>query len=125
MSLRERVSEYFLVLRDPVYGYLARFCGSPAEAEELTQEAFLKLYRHLLEGKNVANVRSWIFQVARNLAVDRKRSRGSADDGVGLPAIANVPSDETSSEAMILNEERNERLRIALKDLTDFQRQCL
>jgi len=125
MSLRERVSEYFLALRNPVYGYLARFCGSPAEAEELTQEAFLKLYRHLLQGKKVENVKSWVFQVARNLAVDRTRTRSSVEEAVEISAAADIPSEGASSEEMILEHERDERLRVATKELTDFQRQCL
>ena len=125
MGPRERVSDYFLVLRDPVYGYLARFCGSPIEAEELTQEAFLKLYRHLLEGKKVENARSWIFRVARNLAIDRARSRHVSEERTERYLVEAMPSEEASSEAVILEHERHEQLGIAMEALTDFQRQCL
>jgi RNA polymerase sigma-70 factor (ECF subfamily) len=125
MTLRERVSEYFVALREPVYGYLARFCGSTVEAEDLTQEAFLKLYRHLREGKEIDNVRSWLFQVARNLAVSRARSQLPVGEMPDLLDAENVPSENASSEELILERERDERLRTAMKELTDFQRQCL
>ena len=125
MTLHDRVSQYFVAWREPVYGYLARFCGSASDAEDLTQEAFLKLYRHLREEKEIENVRSWLFQVARNLAVSRSRSRSAVDNAEELSSQTNVAAQGASSEELILERERDECLRVAVEELTDFQRQCL
>lgn len=122
MSLHDRVSQYFLVLREPVYGYLTRFCGSAADAEDLTQEAFLKLYRHLREGKEIGNIRSWMFQVARNLAVSRSRTSMNT---IELVTEMYIASADASSEESMLEREREEGLRLAINELTDLQRQCL
>jgi RNA polymerase sigma-70 factor (ECF subfamily) len=125
MTLHDRVSQYFAALREPVYGYLARFCGSAADAEDLTQEAFLRLYRHLHEGKEIENVRSWLFQVARNLAVSRARSQSAVNHAMERPTDLNVASDSATSEELMLERERDECLRVAMQELTAFQRQCL
>jgi RNA polymerase sigma-70 factor (ECF subfamily) len=126
MSLHERVSEYFVQLREPIYGYLARFCGSMADAEDLTQEAFLKLYRHLREGREIENVRSWLFQVARNLAVSQARSRSTVDNNsTVLSSEVLAATEVASTEELIIKSERDTCLRVAVQELTDFQRQCL
>lgn len=124
VSLRQRVSEHFAALRHPVYCYLVRVCGSEAEAEELTQETFLRLYSHLQEGRQIENVRSWVFKVGRNLALTRVRE-GFARRTVDIFAASDVPSSEISSEEMLIEQERDERFGLALRELTDLQRQCL
>ncbi|MGH9963041.1 MAG: RNA polymerase sigma factor, partial [Pyrinomonadaceae bacterium] len=60
--------------RNSVYRYLMAVYGNAGDAEELTQEAFLRLYRCLRGGQVVNNPRSWIFRVAHNLAIDRYKS---------------------------------------------------
>jgi RNA polymerase sigma-70 factor (ECF subfamily) len=57
-----------------VYRYLRRLTGSRAQAEDLFQEAFFRLHGQLISGAALANYRAWLFQVATNLARDRKRS---------------------------------------------------
>src|SRR5215470_17400648 len=72
-TLEEQVTEAFELLRMPLYNYLTAVYGNPAEAEELAQEAFLKLYSSLRAGQAIRNIRFWIFRVAHNLALDRRR----------------------------------------------------
>lgn len=74
-NLEQLVSGHFAQLREPVYHYLIAVFGHPAEAEEITQEAFLRLYRELDEGQTIQTVRSWIFRVAHNLAIKQIKSR--------------------------------------------------
>lgn len=123
-NIRERVAEHFTDLRQPVYFYLAQICGSDAEAEELTQETFLRLYRYLHEGHEVKNVRSWVFKVGRNLAVTRIRE-SMARPSVAMVTADEVPSGESSSEDRLIERERDQRFHRALGALTDRQRQCL
>src|SRR5580693_4500528 len=74
-ALRQRVTKAFELLRDPVYRYLFRVLENSEEAEDLTQEVFLRLYAHLHKGHTVANIRAWVFRVAHNLAIDRQRRK--------------------------------------------------
>src|SRR5215472_18410611 len=72
-STAQRVTAVFHELREPIYRFL--LCGycSPAEAEEIVQEVFLRMYRDLASGKSIDNDRSWAYIVARNLALKQRR----------------------------------------------------
>jgi len=54
--------------------YLARKLDNPADAAEVAQEAFLRIYR-LQHPEQLDNVRAFLFQVASNLAIDQLRRR--------------------------------------------------
>jgi RNA polymerase sigma-70 factor (ECF subfamily) len=71
-----------------VYGLCYRFTGNPADAEDLTQDVFLKIYTNLASfdtGRGSLNV--WIATMTRNLLVDNfrrtrnQRATSSLDDG--------------------------------------------
>ena len=74
--LEQKVSELFELLRDPIYRYVCRLIGKRAEAEDLTQETFLRLYDSLQKGQAMGNVRPWLYRVAHSLAIDWLRQQG-------------------------------------------------
>jgi len=53
--------------------FLAHRAGSAAEADDLLQEVFLKALHQGKDFCSIENARAWLFQVARNLLVDRLR----------------------------------------------------
>lgn len=59
--------------RPKVVSYLRRFVG-PAEAEDLAQEVFLKVYQGLDGFRGEAKLATWVFQVATFTALDRLKS---------------------------------------------------
>jgi RNA polymerase sigma-70 factor (ECF subfamily) len=61
-------------LRDPALRYVLSFGLTIHDGEEVTQEVFLALLRHIQGGKPRDNLRGWIFRVAHNLALKRRRS---------------------------------------------------
>lgn len=71
-----------------VYGLCYRFTGSPADAEDLTQDVFLKIYSNLASfDTGRGSLQVWITTMTRNLLVDNfrrtknQRVTGSLDDG--------------------------------------------
>ncbi len=71
-----------------VYGLCYRFTGSPADAEDLTQDVFLKIYSNLTSFDTTrGSLQVWITTMTRNLLVDNfrrtknQRATGSLDDG--------------------------------------------
>src|SRR5260370_39854703 len=74
-ALKQRVAKVFELLRDPVYRYLFRVLENQHEAEDLTQEVFLRLYIYLHKGQAVANIRACVFRVAHNVAIDQQRRK--------------------------------------------------
>jgi len=70
---RTEVELLFATYREPVYRFLRRFLHDGAAAEDLTQEAFLRALGGSWDAGSHA--RAWIFQIARNLALDHLRAR--------------------------------------------------
>lgn len=58
-----------------IYRFAAVLLRHSQDAEDVVQETFLKLLRHLEAGGETANVRGWLFTVAANAARDRQRFR--------------------------------------------------
>ncbi|HWQ10241.1 MAG TPA: RNA polymerase sigma factor, partial [Holophaga sp.] len=56
--------------RSKVHSYLCRFV-EPAEAEDLTQEVFLKVHQNLATFRQECRLSTWIFQIATHAALDR------------------------------------------------------
>jgi len=67
-----------IVLRyqDRVYNLLLRLCASASEAEDLTQEAFLKAYRALSKFHGESAFYTWLYRIAVNAHRSRRRSEG-------------------------------------------------
>jgi RNA polymerase sigma-70 factor (ECF subfamily) len=63
------VMELFEQFRDPLLRYAISFGIPMHDAEEVIQEVFLSLFRHLQLRRSRKNLRGWIFRVAHNLAL--------------------------------------------------------
>ncbi|HKF77900.1 MAG TPA: RNA polymerase sigma factor [Candidatus Dormibacteraeota bacterium] len=67
--------------RRPVYAFLLGRSGDPETAGDLLQEVFLRAWRHIaaLATLTAGEQRSWVFAVARNLAIDAHRASRTRD----------------------------------------------
>src|ERR1700733_1069456 len=80
MTLGERVRGLFEQLHVPVFRYLLRKTRDSGRAEEITQETFLRLFRHLRDNRLLDNPKAWVFTVAYNLAIDASRDESHIKD---------------------------------------------
>jgi RNA polymerase sigma-70 factor (ECF subfamily) len=126
-ALRDRVGEIFLELRVPVYRYLLAML-EPAEAEDATQEAFLRLFTQVQDRRPIDNVRSWVFQTAHNLAIDRLRA-GRREERWDERAWTRIEEEliESSPDAqhVFLEKERRSRVREAVARLSPQERRSM
>jgi RNA polymerase sigma-70 factor (ECF subfamily) len=128
-GLTEQVTTCFLRYQASVYRYVRYGCRS-AEAEEITQEAFLRLYVALERGERIESVQRWLFTVGRNLAIDKSRHRGLRHVTPVLRQVwerlaDTVPCKQPTCEEALLDESRLTQVQAAMWRLTDLQRQCL
>jgi RNA polymerase sigma-70 factor, ECF subfamily len=107
--------------------YVLSFGLPVHDAEEITQEVFLALFRHLQLGKPRQNLRGWIFRVAHNLALkQRQASRRSSDRAVTGDGVAESRLDSSPNpEEQVLLAQRQRRLMAILNDLPEQDRACL
>src|SRR5580698_6547439 len=71
-ALAEDVISLFDQFRDPLLRYLSGFGLALQDSEDVIQEVFLSLFRHLRGGKPRDNLRGWLFRVAHNLALKQR-----------------------------------------------------
>jgi RNA polymerase sigma factor (sigma-70 family) len=95
-------------LQDGVFAGVLRLTGSHADAEEITQETFVRAYRALsaqsAERVHELRVREWVWTIALNLCRNRARSRrrrpeGSLDEQPPTPDPAPGPEQEALAQA--------------------------
>lgn len=60
---------------DPLQSYLERMVGDRGDAQDLTQEAFMRMARALPDFAGKAKFSTWLFQIAKNLGIDHLRRR--------------------------------------------------
>ncbi|MDE2079465.1 MAG: sigma-70 family RNA polymerase sigma factor [Patescibacteria group bacterium] len=62
----------------PVYSFAYRMLGNAEEAEDVAQETFLKAWKNLRRFKRGMNLKTWLFSIARNTAIDGLRKKRPA-----------------------------------------------
>jgi len=121
LSLSDRVAKVYEESRDEIFRYIVML-GIPRDtAQEICQEAFLRLYRALRAGQPIENLRAWAFTVARNqaLTIRSTASFGVLDTEIEQKLAGNSPSPEQN----LLEVEKFRRLDEAVLLLTAQQRQ--
>ena len=83
---------------DRILLYARKITGGNEDAEDVTQEAFMKLYESLNKGDNIRNIIAWLYTVAHNIAIDRLREKKRTplvqlDDKVEAP-VTTLESEE-------------------------------
>ena len=126
-ELQEEITGLFDELRVRLFRYMI-CCGlSAADAEEIVQEAFLLLFRHLRQGKSGHNLRGWLFRVTHNLALKRRTQNGKRRDWPALDtAELEIPADQSPNPEEQAAFYQHQLLLLAvLRSLPEQDQRCL
>jgi len=124
VPLRDRVAELFEALRGDVYRYLLILGLHPPQAQEVTQEVFLRLYVTLQRNVDVQNPKAWIFRVAHNFGL-KVRAQQNSQQWFDPELEALLADPRTTPEMSLLERERTLRFHRAIASLSEQQRRCL
>lgn len=126
-EIEYEVMELFEQLRDPLLRYVLSFGIPGHDAEEVTQEVFVSLFRHLQRRGSRKNLRGWIFRVGHNLALkQRLANRRSRDAMDSDPAIMERQRDPSPSpEEQFSFRQRQRRLQAVVGALPEDDQYCL
>jgi RNA polymerase sigma-70 factor (ECF subfamily) len=106
-------------------GYAARLLGDGAEAEDVAQEAMLRLWRAAPGWRaGEAQVSTWLYRVVTNLCTDRMRARRRRP-AAALDEAPEVPDGAQGAEAGMIEADRMTALQAALDALPERQRQAV
>lgn len=96
--------------------YAASQCGSVDDAQELAQDAFLKLHRALLQGHAIDNPDAWLLATVRDSAIDHIRKKDTQrKHAVDLTIAAQPPR---TPEDLLADRTRKALLKAVLRTMT-------
>lgn len=110
----------------PLYNYLKRMLGNAADAEDLFQETFLRVYRHARRFRDTGVFKPWAYRIATNLAKDLLKKRYRRGE-VALPEPGEggeirLTSAQPDPRSEAVGSELQRKLEAALAELPVKQR---
>ncbi|HXZ32062.1 MAG TPA: RNA polymerase sigma factor [Terriglobales bacterium] len=125
---QEQVAAFFLELRAPLGASLQRWKLSDQEVEDIVQETFVRLLVSGPKDLKAENARYWLFRVARNLAIDLRRSgwRNLLDSRANFDVLLSThPGPHSNPEKIYLAQEQWQMVRDNLDRLTARQQHAI
>lgn len=108
-----------------LFGYAARVLGDPTEAEDVVQEAMMRLWKIAPDWRQgEAKVSTWAYRVTVNLCTDRLRRRKTHAQ-VGIDNLPEPEADQPSAVETMTERDRADALQRALDALPDRQREAV
>ncbi len=121
--VEQTVVELYESVRPSLLGYVCQLVGSTSEAEDLVQVAFLKVFDQLRRGSQILNLRSWLYRVVHNLAIDHVRKQYK-QESIAKNLVGNRPdtAGPRSTEDELIQRQQIEK---SLEILNERERHCL
>ena len=107
-----------------VYRTCLRILGRPHDAEDVTQESFVAVYRSIGQFRGEGSLRGWLLRIATRQSYRRlaQRRPDAELDAIGEARLADTSADPTR---VVVAEERREDVRRAVNELTDPYREVV
>jgi RNA polymerase sigma-70 factor, ECF subfamily len=124
-AIEREVIALYGQFRDPLLRYALSLGLQVHDAEEVVQEVFLSLFRHLQLRRSRANLRGWLFRVTHNLGLKQlhanQRSEAKTTPDWAEEQLTRLPDPEQE----LLSAQRHRRLQAVVQALPENDRHCL
>jgi RNA polymerase sigma-70 factor (ECF subfamily) len=123
----ETIQALFAALESPLLSYALRLIGERGVAEDVVQEAFMRLHEHFDE---VREPRKWLYRTVHNLALNERRQAGKIVS-LDLPSDSSDPAAPETADPQPLPDEQIARwegiglVRLSLESLDDRSRELI
>ena len=125
-------AELYRRYRPRIGAFIRRMVRDEGRAEDLTQDAFVAALRRMRETDCEIIFRPWIYEIARNAAIDLHRRAGRAeelpfdgDQGLRASDLLRYSDASPGPDAIVIGRERFEHFRGALDELCDAHHQII
>lgn len=131
---RAAFNEIVLRYKGKVFNYISRMVHHAPDAEDLTQETFVRAYMSIRSFQSRASLNTWLFRIATNLCIDYSRkqkthvqasSLSHENDEDGMEAQREIPDQAFDPQRLLLNKELGHCLDDALRQLPDKLRTAI
>lgn len=106
---------------DRIFGLALRLLQNNAEAEEVAQESFLRLWQRADSWRPDAKIGTWLYRVTYNMCIDRIRRRKWIEPGAPPEQI---DPGESAFESILFSQQQ-QALELGMRELSDRQRAAL
>lgn len=122
---REEIEQAVRQYMEPIFGFALKRCRTPEDAEDLSQEIFLRAFRGLLAKDDVEDLGKYIWTVAHNALSNYYRDTARAVIGVPIDAVAEILADPNAGIGSEEDREVLRRLRCEIAYLSKLQRRIV
>ena len=122
MNESDAFSEMFRTYDRRVYLTALRFLGNREEAADITQEVFVRAWKHLGSLDPGRPVFPWLFRITRNLCINRVKRKSGSEAGLEFPELQ---AGKESVEKDVLRKESRREIREAVLALPDNYREII
>lgn len=123
---QDAFAEIVYSFQDAVYNLCYRMLGERTEAEDATQEAFIRAYNNIDRYDMNRSFKTWLLSISSNHCIDRLRKRRlkylSLDEPLPGSMELALTSDQVSPEAQTMRDEQSEYIQTMLSDLSEDDR---
>jgi RNA polymerase sigma-70 factor, ECF subfamily len=112
-------------LAQPMMRYLARYVGDQAVAEDLWQEALIRMHRGSSSFEGRSSIKTWAFSIATRVAADYLRRPGSNAAVVELTEVAEPVDSGRAIDEQLFIDEMNQCVRDVIDSLPEGYRSAL
>ena len=125
--MEELVKQYL----KPIYGFVFYYAKNRADAEDLTQEVFLRVWKNFKKIDPEKNLKAWLFRIAKNTALDWLKKKKAVpfsnfEDAEGdNPVLDQLTDPAPLPDELFARADLAEQLNAALAKLPENQREVL
>lgn len=96
--------------RDMVFTIIVKILGNEEDAEDLSQEVFLKVYKSLRKFKRKSKFSTWLYRIAYNEAITKTRKKKHINQGLENNIIENYTEDAATESLYELSSDQQQQL---------------
>lgn len=106
--------------RNAVFAIALRLTANQSDAEEVTQDSFLRAFRYLANFRGESSFKTWLLRITGRVAIDHLRRKKLDTISLDVPEspVARLPEKSPSGLQHLLHDERHELLQKAMQDLS-------
>ncbi|GAA0137372.1 sigma-70 family RNA polymerase sigma factor [Paenibacillus sp. YSY-4.3] len=127
VALGEQEAFELLVTRyhGPLLNYVTQQLKDRGKAEDIVQETFIRLIRHLRQHGGMEQLRAWLYKVALNLCRDYWRSAAFRSEHTAAEDIPDNADPAPGAEEMLERQEMSKQIAATLEYLPDIQQEVV